>query len=61
VAVTFVVVAAVESSLVQIIVGVEVELVMLACLDKYVQLMKHEQNRDSMLPLEKKRENLLFE
>ncbi len=37
----------------------EVELVMLAYLDRYVQLMKPEQNRDSMMQLEKE-ENLIF-
>ncbi len=39
---------------------VEVELVMLAYLDKYAQLMKHEQNRDLMLLL-KKFKKLIFE
>jgi hypothetical protein len=38
---------------VEVIVVAEVEPVMLACLDKYVQLMKHEQNKGLMLLLKK--------
>jgi hypothetical protein len=40
---------------VEVIVVVEVELVMLAYSDRYVQLMKPEQNMDSMLLLKKKK------